>query len=87
MTDYIELTSQLFHFDICLFTYGIINQDKNKNYWEHKSKIPLYLYIQYRHTKYIVDMFWCMILLEEINFRPLNSTKDNIHKELLSEEE
>lgn len=27
-----------------------------------------------------------MILLEEINFHPLNSTKYNIHKELLSEE-
>lgn len=42
--DYIELTCQLYFFDICLFTYGIINQEKNKDYLEHKSKIPIYLY-------------------------------------------
>lgn len=42
--DYIELTCQVYHFDIYLFTYGIINQEKNKNYLEHKTKIPLYLY-------------------------------------------
>lgn len=42
--DYIELTCQVYHFDIYLFTYGIINQEKSKNYLEHKTKIPLYLY-------------------------------------------